>query len=52
MEFLNVVRRLLGESPVYKNICKNCAVYCFKFQMIDGKLKIECLVDNDDSHLY
>ncbi len=60
MEFHNIVNYLSrGEKPVYNNSAKNCSLHVFRVEYegdpskdIDNKkIRIECLVNNDNSHL-
>lgn len=51
-EVLNVLQELQGEEPKVKDKVKNCAIYVFKIELSEeGRLSIESIIENDDSHL-
>lgn len=49
---MNVLEELEGKQPIQKDKVKNCAIYVFKvYDGHDGKIRIQALIENDDSHL-
>lgn len=51
-EMLNVLDELEGKLPIQKDKVKNCAIYVFKVEDgHNGKIKLQSLIANDDSHL-
>ncbi|CAG9322408.1 unnamed protein product [Blepharisma stoltei] len=51
MEFLNVIKQLKGQPPVYANISKNTALYVLRVRKSGKNLTVNIAVDNDISHL-
>ena len=51
MEFVNVIRELKGQAPVYANKSQNTAVYIYRFRKIGNKLSPNMIIENDVKHL-
>ncbi|OMJ88121.1 hypothetical protein SteCoe_10023 [Stentor coeruleus] len=51
MEFINVIREIKGQIPVYANKSKNTAVYVYRFKKNGNKLSPSMVIENDTKHL-
>ena len=51
MEFINVIRELKGQPPLYSNKSKNTAVYIYRFRLVGNKLTPNKIIENDTKHL-
>lgn len=51
MEFINVIREIKGQAPVYANKSKNTAIYIYRFKKSGNRLLPNMIVENDTKHL-
>lgn len=51
MEFINVIREIRGQAPVYANKSKNTAIYIYRFKKSGNKIIPSMVVENDTKHL-
>jgi broad specificity phosphatase PhoE len=51
MEFINVIREIKGQAPVYANKSKNTAVYVYRFKKNGNRIVPAMIMENDTRHL-
>ena len=51
MEFINVIREIKGQAPVYANKSKNTAIYIYRFKKNGKRIIPSMVIENDTKHL-